>query len=151
MAATNRRGFLKHGLVAAGGLGLGVAAWSRFARNGEPPAAHHQLGPLYPVNDQSTGLPILKLPKGFRYHSFAWAGETLGDGYPSPESCDGMGVVANQNGIVTLIRNHELSVVDDSACVTFEQAHEKPDAVSLADRFERVGRCARDFDSGRNA
>lgn len=109
MERTGRRGFLKHGLVAAGGLGLGLVAWSRFARNGEAPKFHHQLGPLYPVNDQTTGLPILKLPKGFRYHSFAWAGEPLGDGYPNPRSCDGMGVVANKNGIVTLIRNHELS------------------------------------------
>jgi len=105
---TGRRGFLKHALVAAGGLGLGVAAWSRFARNGEAPKFHHQLGPLLPVKDQTTGLPLLKLPEGFRYHSFAWAGETLGDGYASPPSCDGMGVVADDNGMVTLVRNHEL-------------------------------------------
>ncbi len=109
MQKTDRRGFLKHGLVAAGGLGLGVAAWSRFTRSGDAPGYHHQLGPLYPVNDLTTGLPILKLPKGFRYHSFAWAGETLGDGYASPKSCDGMGVVADNDGIVTLVRNHELS------------------------------------------
>ncbi len=60
------------------------------------------------VNDETTGLPLLKLPQGFRYHSFAWAGEALGDGYPGPRSCDGMGVVSSENGVVTLIRNHEL-------------------------------------------
>ncbi len=109
MGKTDRRGFIKHGLVAAGGLGLGVAAWSRYTRRGDAPGFHPQLGPLYPVNDQTTGLPILRLPKGFRYHSFAWAGETLGDGYLCPKYCDGMGVVADSNGIVTLIRNHELS------------------------------------------
>lgn len=109
MGRINRRGFLKHGLLAAGGLGLGVAAWSRFASGGETPKFHHHLGRLNPVNDQTTGLPLLKLPKGFRYHSFAWAGETLGDGFRCPESCDGMGVVADKNGIITLIRNHELS------------------------------------------
>jgi uncharacterized repeat protein (TIGR03803 family) len=108
MGPTDRRGFLKHGLVAAGGLGLGLAAWSRLANHGSPPGFHQSLGPLVPVNDQTTGLPILKLPKGFRYHSFAWAGEQLGDGYTSPRACDGMGVVAEENGIVTLIRNHEL-------------------------------------------
>jgi len=107
MARTDRRGFLKHGLVAAGGLGLGLAAWSQFARQGSPPGTHHALGPLLPVNDQTSGLPILKLPKGYRYHSFAWAGETLGDGYTSPGSCDGMGVVNDTDGVVTLIRNHE--------------------------------------------
>ena len=109
MRKTDRRGFIKHGLVAAGGLGLGVTAWSRYTRRGDAPGFHSQLGPLHPVNDQTTGLPLLKLPKGFRYHSFAWAGETLNDGYLSPMSCDGMGVVADSNGIVTLIRNHELS------------------------------------------
>ena len=108
MVATDRRGFLKHGLVAAGGLGLGLTAWSRLANNGNSPGFHSSLGPLIPVNDQSTGLPLLKLPKGFRYHSFAWAGEKLGDGYISPRACDGMGVVGDKDGVVTLIRNHEL-------------------------------------------
>lgn len=108
MKPTNRRGFLKHSLVAAGGLGLGMAAWSRFSQQGTPPGIHHVLGPLNPVKDQTTGLPLLKLPNGFRYRSFAWAGEMLGDGYPSPGACDGMGVVADDDGIVTLIRNHEL-------------------------------------------
>ncbi len=103
-----RRSFLKRGLVAAGGLGLGLAAWSRFGKHGEPPGVHPALGPLSLVNDHSTGLPLVKLPAGFEYYSFAWAGELLGDGYPSPEACDGMGVVAQDNGIVTLIRNHEL-------------------------------------------
>lgn len=108
MVRTDRRGFIKHGLVAAGGLGIGLTAWSRLARQGSPPGFHKTLGPLVPINDQSTGLPILKLPKGFRYRSFAWAGETLGDGYPSPRACDGMGVVSDKDGIVTLVRNHEL-------------------------------------------
>jgi len=108
MAPTDRRSFLKHGLVAAGGLGLGLTAWSRLAHQGSPPGFNQALGPLVPVNDQTTGLPILKLPKGFRYHSFAWAGELLGDGFTSPGACDGMGVVRDEDGIVTLIRNHEL-------------------------------------------
>ncbi len=108
MRPENRRSFLKHGLVAAGGLGLGLAAWSRFAPQSTAPEFHHALGPLRPVQDQTSGLPILSLPKGFRYHSFAWAGDTLGDGYRSPGACDGMGVVSDDNGIVTLIRNHEL-------------------------------------------
>ena len=79
MAGTDRRRFLKHGLVAAGGLGLGFAAWSRFSNQGEPVGFHPSLGPLQPVNDSTSGLPILKLPKGFRYHSFLWAGEKLVD------------------------------------------------------------------------
>ena len=108
MGSTDRRSFLKHSLVVAGGLGLGVTAWSRFARHGESPAFHPALGPLIPVEDQTTGLPLLKLPRGFRYRSFAWAGERLSDGYHSPGACDGMGVVAEKDGVITLIRNHEL-------------------------------------------
>jgi secreted PhoX family phosphatase len=108
MVRTDRRGFLKHGLVAAGGLGLGLTAWSQLAGKGAPLKFHPALGPLNPVNDQTSGLPILKLPKGFRYQSFAWAGEKLGDGHTSPMACDGMGVVYEKDGIVTLIRNHEL-------------------------------------------
>ena len=108
MGRIDRRGFLKQGLVAAGGLGLGLTAWSRFGRQGAPPDFHPTLGPLLPVNDQTTGLPLLMLPQGYRYRSMAWAGEKLSDGYPSPGACDGMGVVAEENGILTLIRNHEL-------------------------------------------
>ena len=108
MARTDRRKFLKQGAVVAGGLGLGMTAWSRFSTHNSPPVTHPALGPLSVVNDQTSGLPLLKLPKGFRYRSFAWAGEKLGDGYVSPGACDGMGVVEDKNGIVTLIRNHEL-------------------------------------------
>ena len=108
MGGTDRRRFLKQGLVAAGGLGLGLTAWSRLVRHGAPPAFHPDLGLLVVVNDQSTGLPLLKLPKGFRYKSFCWAGEKLADGYASPGACDGMGVVSDQGGIVTLVRNHEI-------------------------------------------
>jgi len=108
MAHADRRSFLKTSLVAAGGLGLGVTAWSQLTHHRQPPGVHPALGPLMLVNDQTTGLPLLKLPKGFRYHSFAWAGEKLADGYPGPRACDGMGVVNEQDGIVTLIRNQEL-------------------------------------------
>ena len=107
MRATDRRGFLKYGLVAASGLGIGAVAWARFARQGLFPEANAVLGPLAPVNDLTSGLPLLHLPKGFRYHSFAWAGEMLGDGYSSPTFADGMGVVRDEDGLVTLVRNHE--------------------------------------------
>ena len=58
MVHTDRRGFLKHGLVAAGGLGLGLVAWSRLARQGTAPEIHDIFGPLAPVKDQTTGLPV---------------------------------------------------------------------------------------------
>ncbi len=109
MAPVDRREFLQHGLVAAGALGFGMFAWSKLARQGAAPGMHASLGPLRPVPDQTSGLPILKLPEGFRYHSFAWAGDIMDDGYAAPGACDGMGVVADEEGVVTLIRNQELS------------------------------------------
>jgi len=108
MGRTDRRRFLKQGLIAAGGLGIGITTWSRLVLHGDAPPAHPEFGPLEVVKDHATGLPLLKLPKGFRYHSFAWAGVPLSDGFPGPGRCDGMGVVGSDNGIVTLIRNQEL-------------------------------------------
>jgi len=108
MAGTNRRGFLTQSLVAASGLGLGYYAWSNLTRAGADLAVDSKLGALQPVNDLTSGLPLLKLPEGYRYKTIAWAGEKLSDGNISPGNADGMGVVSDKNGIVTLIRNHEL-------------------------------------------
>jgi len=108
MVDPGRRRLLRHGLVAAGGLGLGAAGLWQLLHPGAPLAAHPASGPLRAVADENTGLKILKLPAGFRYRTMAWAGETLADGYPAPGAADGMGVVADRDGIVTLIRNHEL-------------------------------------------
>ncbi len=104
----SRRDFIKTGLVAAGGIGLGLAALQRSWQKGAVPVMHEALGPLAPVRDETTGLALLKLPKGFRYHTFGWAGQTMSDGFISPERCDGMGVVSANNGKITLVRNHEL-------------------------------------------
>ncbi len=109
MHDSGRRRFLKHGLVAASGVGLGGAALWQLLRSGEPPAIHPALGPLQVAKDLNTGLPILKLPEGFRYRTFAWAGEQLADGFPCPGAADGMGVVADEDGVITLIRNQELT------------------------------------------
>jgi uncharacterized protein len=69
-------------------------------------------GPVAPVVDQSTGLPLLQLPRGFQYRSFAWTGDAMANGQPVPGNHDGMAVVAERvvPGVGTetvLIRNHE--------------------------------------------
>ncbi len=68
-------------------------------------------GPIAPVLDQSTGLPLLQLPAGFQYKSFAWGGDTMLDGRPCPGDADGMAVVASRrvgrSDEHVLIRNHE--------------------------------------------
>src|SRR5262245_20183844 len=59
--------------------------------------------------DEATGLPLLQLPEGFRYVSFGWTGDPLADGTPTPAAHDGMAVIAEKDGVLTLCRNHELS------------------------------------------
>ena len=69
-----------------------------------------RLGPLAPVADEATGLPLLRLPAGFRYRSFGWTGDPMDDGTPTPPLHDGMAVVAAdpRSGELILVRNHEI-------------------------------------------
>jgi uncharacterized protein len=80
-------------------------------------------GPVAPVNDLSTGLPLLQLPAGFRYKSFGWSGDPMLNGQPTPDRHDGMAVMRSRAGCffdprhvdrgrnrgpaMVLIRNHE--------------------------------------------
>jgi hypothetical protein len=57
--------------------------------------------------DETTGLPLLKLPEGFRYASFGWAGDIMADGRRTPGKHDGMGAFDAGRGRVRLVRNHE--------------------------------------------
>ena len=68
-------------------------------------------GPLRPVADLETGLPLILLPEGFEYRTYSWTGDPLSDGSPAPSAHDGMGVVATRevDGEIetTIVRNHE--------------------------------------------
>jgi secreted PhoX family phosphatase len=64
-------------------------------------------GPLNDAIDRTTGLPLLKLPEGFTYASFGWAGDRMADGCITPGNHDGMGAFAAGPGRVRLVRNHE--------------------------------------------
>jgi uncharacterized protein len=50
-------------------------------------------GPIGPTKDETTGLELLKLPDGFRYWSYSWNGDEMGDGVLCPNLHDGMAVV----------------------------------------------------------
>jgi secreted PhoX family phosphatase len=50
-------------------------------------------GPISPKKDETTGLPLLKLPDGFRYWSYSWTGDEMSDGVRCPNLHDGMAVV----------------------------------------------------------
>lgn len=103
-------------LLAGGGLaltaGLSLSPLGRLlaqAGGSAGRATHHGYGPLRPVADLNTGLPLLHLPEGFSYRSFGWAGEPMAGGLPTPDHHDGMGVVAASGDVLTLVRNHEIT------------------------------------------
>lgn len=111
---TNRRALLRG--AAASALALPLAGLSLRRAEAltrlEPIASPY--GPVAPVRDQITGLPLLQLPEGFSYQSFGWSGDLMADGKPGPTNHDGMAVVRSRvvggKGEMTLIRNHEATV-----------------------------------------
>lgn len=82
--------------------------------NGSAPVAG-PYGPLAPVADRATGLPLLMLPRGFSYTSLAWTGDAMDDGQPCPGRHDGMAVMhsnprvgVSRGNELVLVRNHEV-------------------------------------------
>jgi secreted PhoX family phosphatase len=102
----NRRSFLKNTAAAAASIPFHalLARAEGLARGGMRTAGY---GPLVDALDEATGLPLLKLPEGFRYVTFGWAGDALADGCTTPGKHDGMGAFAAGPGRVRLVRNHE--------------------------------------------
>jgi secreted PhoX family phosphatase len=76
-------------------------------------------GDIVPVNDLTTGLPLLKLPAGFSYKSFGWTGDLMTNGVACPGAHDGMAVVRSRrvgrSTELVLIRNHELGGTSNSS------------------------------------
>ena len=106
----SRRTFLRRAFAAGAALSSPfeslhrVAAAGGFVQNGSG------YGPLGPVTDETTGLPLLQLPDGFRYVSFGWNGAAMTEGRRTPGAHDGMAAFAGADGLVDLIRNHEVGV-----------------------------------------
>jgi secreted PhoX family phosphatase len=65
-------------------------------------------GPLRPVKDQTTGLELLQLPRGFEYISYGWTNDLMDDGVRTPSTHDGMAAFRHGDK-VHLVRNHELA------------------------------------------
>lgn len=119
IVAVNRRGLLKGGAgvtAAAGFMPLFTALQTSAAQAAQNAVGEQTdfvtspYGPVAPVNDLATGLPLLQLPKGFSYRSLGWTGDMMADGQPTPAWHDGMAVVTTgrgRTGADVLIRNHE--------------------------------------------
>lgn len=69
-------------------------------------------GPLVPVRDHTTGLELLRLPRGFEYLTYGWTGDAMGDGVATPPLHDGMAAFRARKGRVRLVRNHEVGALD---------------------------------------
>lgn len=104
-----RREFLKAGALGVGAVSLGLIAYQRFGGAPANRALPELMGPLAPAPDETTGIPLLRVPEGFRYRTFSWTGSTMSDGRTVPGRVDGMGVAAQQGSRVTLVRNHEMA------------------------------------------
>lgn len=105
----SRRGLLRGGALAAAAAGI-TSPFSAFAALGQ--RAHRPdgvgYGPLAPTRDETTGLPLLLLPRGFRYLSLSWTGDALEGGGRVPGGHDGGACLQGPNGLVHYVRNHEL-------------------------------------------
>jgi secreted PhoX family phosphatase len=109
MDSSSRRDFLKAGLIGVGTVSLGLYAFMKHSARRHESSIPDLMGPLGVTADETTGLPLLKLPPGFRYRTFSWAGTRLHDGFNVPPHADGMGVVRQQGSRLTMVRNHELA------------------------------------------
>ena len=107
----DRRSFLKRAAVTAGAAVPFTAFIQRTAAQELNPGVRRGhtegYGPLFETNDQTTGLPLLMLPEGFKYVSFGWTGDLLDNGQPTPGTHDGMAAFAAGKRSVRLVRNHE--------------------------------------------
>jgi uncharacterized protein len=92
----DRRTFMRRGAMGAGAVwALSLGELSARAGHRGPVASNgvSPYGPIGPVADQTTGLPLLKLPGGFKYWSYSWTGDPMSDGVACPNLHDGMAVV----------------------------------------------------------
>jgi secreted PhoX family phosphatase len=118
----NRRSLLRGSAQAGLATVLGGTLSGLMSRQAMAASGSGQLDPapspygaIFPVEDQSTGLPLLKLPRGFTYRTFSWTGDMMADGQRVKSSHDGMGVVSVGgwgDRDIFLIRNHEVSAAN---------------------------------------
>jgi len=128
-------------LAAAGAAYSPMAKLLAAAGALDKPGVAAGYGPLLEAVDENTGKPLLKLPKGFRYTSFAWKDEKTADGVVIPGAADGMGVVGEKDGIVTLVRNQEIKRLDGAFGDKAFQYDPKASGGTLTLRFDtRRGR-----------
>jgi uncharacterized protein len=108
----DRRRFLTSSALAAGALAVSrpfAALMAQGPRGGPNDRKHSpDYGPLVEAIDETTGLPLLLLPEGFRYLSLGWTGDMMSDGIVTPGAHDGMAAFRTPHHYLRLVRNHEV-------------------------------------------
>lgn len=79
----DRRYFLKSAAATATAAIPFGAFVSRVEAHGRRPRHDAAYGPLAPVREETTGLPLLMLPAGFSYLTFGWTGDLMSNGTPT--------------------------------------------------------------------
>jgi secreted PhoX family phosphatase len=104
----DRRTFLRRGAMGAGAF-WALSLDPFMARRAYGAGIASPYGAISPKLDETTGLPLLKLPDGFRYQSFSWTGDMMADDVRCPNLHDGMAVIdaRGNSGQLVLVRNHE--------------------------------------------
>ena len=92
----------------AGAAALGSISCGNGGQGTSSTGSGAGYGPLRPAKDETTGLPLLHLPAGFRYLSFGWTGDPLLGGLQTPAAHDGMAAFSWRGSRIRLVRNHEL-------------------------------------------
>jgi secreted PhoX family phosphatase len=109
MFSRSRRTFLRRALAAGAACAAPFESLQRLAEAGGRAQNGRGYGDLRPAIDETTKLPLLHLPDGFRYMSFGWTGDPMADGIRTPALHDGMAAFEGADGLVDLIRNHEVA------------------------------------------
>lgn len=110
----------RRNLAASGVAALALAGWARFG-SAQPTETYRNEVPGYgPLRPDPEG--YFDLPDGFTYSVLSRAGETMDDGYRTPDNFDGMGCVPLADGRLALVRNHELSLGSEAKGPTGDDA-----------------------------
>lgn len=159
-AGVHRRTFVKAGAASALSVAFGALSARRaeahWGRGHHGHHGHHGkkecrdgYGPLSPVKDLATGLPLISLPEGFRYVSYGWTGQLQSDKRPTPRGHDGMAVVGQRGPLLALVRNHELSAGAAPGCITEHATYDPNEAGGTSNLYFnlRTGRFVSSYTS----
>ncbi len=102
----SRRDFLRQSSVFAAGF-LSLRSFCEQSAQGNGTAG---IAPYGPLVDDLNG--VLDLPVGFHYRVISVSGAPMSDGLITPGLPDGMATFAGPDGLIVIVRNHELLPLD---------------------------------------